>query len=113
MLPNIGLSGEVHTSPFTVGEEGEILWRPDFCTAQIFRAYFDAQSDKPEIVGDAYKWLTSDDDTWEFSFLKVCEWINVNPDIPRRRIMAVLNHNALAEYLGAEEEKARQCDLFA
>src|SRR5258708_10132386 len=41
-----------------------------------------------ELYLDAYSWLTSDDCSWPFSFLNVCQLLNLTPDIVRQALVA-------------------------
>jgi len=38
-----------------------------------------------ELYLDAYSWITSDDCAWPFSFLNVCQLLNLAPDVVRQR----------------------------
>jgi hypothetical protein len=41
-----------------------------------------------ELYLDAYHWVTSDDCAWPFSFLNVCQSLNLAPDIVRLELLA-------------------------
>jgi len=41
-----------------------------------------------EFYLDAYRWVTSDDCSWPFSFLNVCQLLNLTPDIVRQELVA-------------------------
>jgi len=41
-----------------------------------------------ELYLDAYGWITSDDCAWPFSFLNVCQLLNLAPDVVRLELSA-------------------------
>jgi hypothetical protein len=41
-----------------------------------------------ELYLDAYRWVISDDCAWPFSFLNVCQLLNLAPDIVRLELLA-------------------------
>jgi len=41
-----------------------------------------------ELYLDAYSWVISDDSSWPFSFLNVCQLLNLTPDIVRQELVA-------------------------
>jgi hypothetical protein len=58
-------------------------------TAQDLRRFHGATSAiERELYLDAYSWLTSDDSSWPFSFLNVCQLLNLTPDIVRHELVA-------------------------
>src|ERR1700758_4604133 len=40
-----------------------------------------------ELYLDAYHWVISDDCSWPFSFLNVCQLLNLTPEILRRELL--------------------------
>jgi hypothetical protein len=57
--------------------------------AQDLRRFNSATSAiERELYLDAYSWLTSDDSSWPFSFLNVCQLLNLTPDIVRQELVA-------------------------
>jgi hypothetical protein len=40
-----------------------------------------------ELYLDAYRWLTSDDSSWPFSFLNVCQLLKLAPEILRQDLL--------------------------
>ena len=57
--------------------------------AQDLRRFHGATSAiERELYLDAYSWLTSDDSSWPFSFLNVCQLLNLTPDIVRQELVA-------------------------
>lgn len=41
-----------------------------------------------ELYRDAYRWVTSDDCSWPFSFLNVCRLLNLAPEILRQELLS-------------------------
>jgi hypothetical protein len=41
-----------------------------------------------ELYQDAYLWVMSDDRSWPFSFLNVCQLLTLAPEIQRRELLA-------------------------
>ena len=41
-----------------------------------------------ELYLDAFSWITSDDCAWPFSFLNVCQLLNLTPDVVRMELLA-------------------------
>lgn len=37
---------------------------------------------------DAYQWVTADDNVWPYSFLNLCQTLNLNPDLLRRELLS-------------------------
>ena|ERR1700720_4434558 len=57
--------------------------------AQDLRRFHGATSAvERELYLDAYSWITSDDCNWPFSFLNVCQLLNLAPDIVRLELLA-------------------------
>jgi hypothetical protein len=40
-----------------------------------------------ELYLDAYRWVTSDDSSWPFSFLNVCQLLNLAPESLRQELL--------------------------
>jgi hypothetical protein len=56
--------------------------------AQDLRRFHGATSAvERELYLDAYSWLTSDDTSWRFSFLNVCQLLDLAPDILRVELL--------------------------
>ena len=55
-----------------------------------------------ELYLDAYRWVMSDDSTWPFSFLTVCESLNLVPENVRQDLIDL-------QSLGASSRCARRC----
>ncbi len=57
--------------------------------AQDLRRFHGATSAiERELYLDAYRWVISDDSSWPFSFLNVCQLLNLTPDIVRQELVA-------------------------
>src|SRR6267143_5774356 len=41
-----------------------------------------------ELYLDAYSWITSDDCAWPFSFVNICQLLNLAPDVVRLELSA-------------------------
>ena len=56
--------------------------------AQDLRRFHGATSKvERELYLDAYRWAISDDSSWPFSFLNVCELLNLPPDVARGELL--------------------------
>ena len=56
--------------------------------AQDLRRFHGATSAiERELYLDAYRWVISDDSSWPFSFLNVCQLLNLAPEILRRELL--------------------------
>jgi hypothetical protein len=55
-----------------------------------------------EIYSDAYRWVMSDDSSWPFSFLNVCQTLNLAPETVRENTLGDLS-------LGAFSYWSRRC----
>jgi len=51
-----------------------------------------------EFYVDAHRWLTSDDCSWPFSFLNVCQLLNLAPETVREDVRDDLTLGAFAYY---------------
>jgi len=57
--------------------------------AQDLRRFNSATSAvERELYLDAYSWLTSDDSSWPFSFLNVCQLLNLAPESLRQELLS-------------------------
>ena len=59
-----------------------------------------------EFYLDAYRWVISDDCSWPFSFLNVCQTLNLAPDTVREEVLGDLS-------LGAFSYWTRRCGRAA
>jgi hypothetical protein len=71
--------------------------------AQDLRRFHGAVSAiERELYLDAYRWVMSDDSSWPFSFLRVCESLNLVPEDVRQDLID-------QQSLGALSRWARRC----
>jgi hypothetical protein len=67
------------------------------------RRFHNATSEiEREFYLDAYRWVISDDCSWPFSFLNVCQTLNLAPEIVREEVLGDLS-------LGAFGYWSRRC----
>ena len=59
-----------------------------------------------EFYLDAYRWVTSDDSSWPFSILNVCQALNLAPETAREEVLGDLS-------LGAFSYWSRRCGRAA
>jgi hypothetical protein len=63
------------------------------------RRFYDAPSTiERELYLDAYGWVMSDDSTWPFSFLSVCESLNLVPEDIRQDLIDQQSLGALSRW---------------
>ena len=75
--------------------------------AQDLRRFHGATSAiERELYLDAYRWVTSDDSSWPFSFLNVCQALNLAPETAREEVLGDLS-------LGAFGYWSRRCGRAA
>jgi hypothetical protein len=71
------------------------------------RRFHDATSEiEREFYLDAYRWVMSDDSSWPFSFLNVCQELNLAPETVREEVLGDLS-------LGAFGYWSRRCGRIA
>ena len=71
------------------------------------RRFHDATSEiEREFYIDAYRWIMSDDCSWPFSFLNVCQTLNLAPETVREEMLGDLS-------LGAFGYWTRRCGRAA
>jgi hypothetical protein len=71
------------------------------------RRFHDATSEiEREFYLDAYRWVMSDDCSWPFSFLNVCQVLNLIPETVREEVLADMS-------LGALRYWSRRCGRIA
>jgi hypothetical protein len=59
------------------------------------RRFHDATSEiEREFYLDAYRWVMSDDSSWPFSFLNVCQALNLAPETVREEVLGDLSLGA-------------------
>src|SRR2546421_11899355 len=60
------------------------------------RRFHDATSEiEREFYLDAHRWVISDDCSWPFSFLNVCQTLNLAPETVREEVLADMSLGAL------------------
>ncbi len=67
---------------------------------------------KRELYLDAYSWLTSDDCSWPFSFLNVCQLLNLTPDIVRQELVADASGGFFTYWTRRSVRAARSFQIF-
>jgi hypothetical protein len=81
--------------------------------AQDLRRFNSATSAvERELYLDAYSWLTSDDSSWPFSFLNVCQLLNLTPDIVRQELVADASGGFFTYWTRRSVRAARSFQIF-
>ena len=81
--------------------------------AQDLRRFNSATSAvERELYLDAYSWLTSDDSSWPFSFLNVCQLLNLTPDIVRHELVADASGGFFTYWTRRSVRAARSFQIF-
>src|SRR6266705_1867086 len=81
--------------------------------AQDLRRFHGATSAiERELYLDAYSWLTSDDSSWPFSFLNVCQLLNLTPDIVRQELVANASGGFFTYWTRRSVRAARSFQIF-
>ncbi len=81
--------------------------------AQDLRRFHGATSAiEREFYLDAYSWLTSDDSSWPFSFLNVCQLLNLTPDIVRQELVADASGGFFTYWTRRSVRAARSFQIF-
>ena len=65
-----------------------------------------------ELYLDAYRWVVSDDGTWPFSFLNVCQLLNLTPDNLRPELLADASAGIFAYWSRRSARAARSFQVF-
>ena len=65
-----------------------------------------------ELYLDAYSWLISDDSSWPFSFLNVCQLLNLTPDIVRQELVADASGGFFTYWTRRSVRAARSFQIF-
>ena len=60
-----------------------------------------------ELYLDAYRWAISDDCEWPFSFLNVCQFLHLSPDIVRLELLADASAGFFSYWIQRCERAAR------
>ena len=65
-----------------------------------------------ELYLDAYSWLISDDSSWPFSFLNVCQLLNLTPDMVRQELVADASGGFFTYWTRRSVRAARSFQIF-
>ena len=65
-----------------------------------------------EFYLDAYRWVTSDDCSWPFSFLNVCQLLHLAPDAVRHELLGDASLGLLSYWTRRCGRAARRFQLF-
>ena len=65
-----------------------------------------------ELYFDAYHWFTSDDYTWPFSFLNVCQLLDLDPEAVRGEMLGDLSLGIFSYLTRRCERAARSFQIF-
>ena len=81
--------------------------------AQDLRRFHGATSAiERELYLDAYRWVISDDCSWPFSFLNVCQLLNLTPDIVRQELVADASGGFFTYWTRRSVRAARSFQIF-
>ncbi len=77
------------------------------------RRFHDASSAvEREFYLDAHRWVTSDDYSWPFSFLNVCQTLNLSPETVREEVLGDLSLGAFGYWTRRCGRAARKFPIF-
>ena len=77
------------------------------------RRFHDATSEiEREFYLDAYRWVISDDCSWPFSFLNVCQLLNLAPETVREEVLGDLSLGAFGYLIRRCGRTARRFKIF-
>ena len=77
------------------------------------RRFHDATSEiEREFYLDAYRWVMSDDCSWPFSFLNVCQVLNLAPETGREEVLGDLSLGAFGYWTRRCGRVARRFKIF-
>ena len=77
------------------------------------RRFHDATSEiEREFYLDAYRWVMSDDSSWPFSFLNVCQELNLAPETVREEVLGDLSIGAFRYWSRRCGRAARKFQIF-
>jgi hypothetical protein len=65
-----------------------------------------------EFYLDAYRWVISDDCSWPFSFLNVCQTLNLAPETVREEVLGDLSLGAVGYWTRRCGRAARKFQMF-
>ena len=77
------------------------------------RRFHDATSEiEREFYLDAYRWIVSDDCSWPFSFLNVCELLDLIPETVREEVLGDLSLGVFGYWTRRFGRAARRFKIF-
>jgi hypothetical protein len=77
------------------------------------RRFHDATSEiEREFYLDAYRWVISDDCSWPFSFLNVCQTLNLAPETIREDVLGDLSLGAFGYWSRRCGRAGRKFQIF-
>src|SRR6478672_9853742 len=77
------------------------------------RRFHDASSAvERELYLDAYRWVTSDDSSWPFSFLNVCQTLNLAPGTVREEVLGDLSLDVVGYWTRRCGRAAHKFQMF-
>ena len=65
-----------------------------------------------EFYLDAYRWVTSDDCSWPFAFLNVCQLLDLIPETVREEVLADMSFGVFGYWTRRCERAARRFKIF-
>jgi len=65
-----------------------------------------------EFYLDAHRWVTSDDCNWPFSFLNVCQTLNLTPETVREEVLGDLSLGVFSYWTRRCRRAARKFQIF-
>ena len=65
-----------------------------------------------ELYLDAYRWVISDDCSWPFSFLNVCQLLNLAPESLRQELLTNASLGLFSYLAQRGGRAARSCQIF-
>ena len=65
-----------------------------------------------EFYLDAYRWVTSDDGSWPFSFLNVCQLLDLIPETVREEVLADMSLGVFGYWTRRSGRAARRFKIF-
>ena len=81
--------------------------------AQDLRRFHGATSAvERELYFDAYHWVISDDCSWPFSFLNVCQLLNLAPESFRQELLTDASLGLFSYLARRGGRAARSCQIF-
>ena len=81
--------------------------------AQDLRRFHGATSAiERELYLDAYRWVISDDCSWPFSFLNVCQLLNLAPESLRQELLTNASLGLFSYLAQRGGRAARSCQIF-